>query len=41
MKLFALRMRRVDKRHVLAIDSTTKSTYGTKLADIRWGKCFC
>ena len=38
MKLFNLRMRRVDKRHVLAIDSTTKSTYGTKLADIRWGK---
>jgi len=38
MELFRHRMKRIDKTHVLAVDSTTKSTYGNKLADIRWGK---
>jgi len=38
MELFRHRMKRIDKSHVLAVDSTTKSTYGSKLADIRWGK---
>jgi hypothetical protein len=38
MELFRHRMKRIDKSHVLAIDSTSKSSYGSNLADIRWGK---
>ena len=38
MNLFSLRCRRIDKNHVLAVDSTSKSTYGRTLADIRWGR---
>lgn len=38
MDLFTLRSKRMDKSHVLAVDSTSKSTYGRTLADIRWGK---
>ena len=33
MNLFSLRCRRIDKNHVLAVDSTSKSTYGRTLAD--------
>lgn len=38
MDLFSLRAKRIDMNHVLAVDSTSKSTYGRTLADIRWGK---
>jgi len=38
MELFRYRMKRIDRSHVLAVDSTSKSTYGSSLADIRWGK---
>ena len=38
MQLFRLRMARIGKDEILAVDSTSKSTYGSVLADIRWGR---
>ncbi|MCH3919880.1 MAG: transposase [Sphaerochaeta sp.] len=38
MDLFSRRLSRIDRSHVLCVDSTSKSTYGRSLADIRWGR---
>lgn len=37
-RLFRERTARVDKDDILAVDSTSKSTYGSELAEISWGK---
>ena len=37
MKLLKLRARRVGKNELCAVDSTSRSAYGSSLADIRWG----
>lgn len=38
MDLFRQRAKRVDKDELCAVDSTSISTYGFNLVDIRWGK---
>lgn len=38
MDLFRCRARRVGKGELCAVDSTSMSTYGFNLVDIRWGK---
>lgn len=38
MELLRLRMARLEKDAVCAVDSTSRSAYGNSLADIRWGK---
>lgn len=38
MELLRLRMDRLDKGEICAVDSTSRSAYGNALADIRWGK---
>lgn len=38
MQLLKLRAARVKKDELCAVDSTTRSAYGTSLTDIRWGK---
>jgi len=38
MELLRLRMARLKKDEVCAVDSTSRSAYGNSLADIRWGK---
>ncbi len=38
MKLFHLRASRIGKDELCAVDSTSISTYGFNLSDIRWGK---
>jgi hypothetical protein len=38
MELLGLRATRLGKRELCAVDSTTRSAYGSSLADIRWGK---
>ena len=37
MKLLRLRAARVGKNELCAVDSTSRSAYGSSLADIRWG----
>jgi len=36
--LFRLRIERINEDELCAVDSTSRSTYGNTLADIRWGK---
>jgi len=36
--IFRYRMNRLGNDELCAVDSTTRSTYGSSLADIRWGK---
>ncbi|MCF0173617.1 MAG: transposase [Bacteroidales bacterium] len=38
MDLFRLRAKRLEKGELCAVDSTSMSTYGFNIADIRWGK---
>ena len=38
MDLFRCRAARLDKDDLCAVDSTSISTYGFNLVDIRWGK---
>ena len=38
MELLHLRAKRLGKNEVCAVDSTTRSAYGSSLANIRWGK---
>jgi len=38
MEFLRLRASRLGKEELLAVDSTTRSAYGTSLADIHWGK---
>lgn len=38
MELFRLRAARLDDNAVCAVDSTSRSAYGSSLADIKWGK---
>jgi hypothetical protein len=38
MRLFELRAARTGKDELCAVDSTSRSAYGTGLADIQWGK---
>ena len=38
MDLFRKRVLRVDKNELCAVDSTSRSAYGTSLCDIKWGK---
>lgn len=38
MELFKLRAGRVGKNELCAVDSTSRATYGSSLADIKWGK---
>jgi hypothetical protein len=38
MELLSLRAERLGKDELCAVDSTTRSAYGTSLANIRWGK---
>lgn len=38
MDLFRLRAKRMGKDELCAVDSTSMSTYGLNIADIRWGK---
>jgi hypothetical protein len=38
LKLLKLRAARLGKDEVCAVDSTSRSAYGSSLADIRWGK---
>jgi transposase len=38
MELLALRASRLDRHELCAVDSTTRSAYGSSLADIKWGK---
>jgi len=38
MDLFRLRTGRIGKNELCAVDSTSRATYGSSLADIKWGK---
>ncbi|MCL2359810.1 MAG: transposase [Candidatus Bathyarchaeota archaeon] len=38
LDLLKLRAKHLDKDELCALDSTTKTAYGTKLAEVRWGK---
>ena len=38
MELLGLRAARLGKHELCAVDSTTRSAYGSSLADIKWGK---
>ena len=38
MDLLSLRAKKLGKDELCAVDSTTRSAYGSSLADIRWGK---
>ncbi len=38
MDLLRLRLNRLEKGEVCAVDSTSRTAYGSALADIRWGK---
>ncbi len=38
MRLFKYRAERLGKDELCAVDSTTRSSYGSSLADIKWGK---
>ena len=38
MNLFKYRADRLDKDELCAVDSTTRSAYGSSLADIKWGR---
>jgi hypothetical protein len=38
LDLLKLRAQKLNKDELCAIDSTTRTAYGTRLADIRWGK---
>ena len=38
MELLRLRAARLDRHELCAVDSTTRSAYGSSLADIKWGK---
>lgn len=37
-KLFSLRMKRLPEDDLVSVDSTSRSSYGNTLSDIRWGK---
>lgn len=37
MKLLSLRAARVGSEELCAVDTTTRSAYGSSLADIKWG----